>query len=85
LTAIPTTKDAAVDLLFREKAFWQFGRGVRMDDLRRLVRQYGRAQDAVFPSGKFVKTGNYGSQVSFPVPDDEKTNPNFVGCLDRKA
>lgn len=85
LTANPTTKDDAVDLLFREKAFWQFGRGVRMDDLRRLVRQYKRAEDAVFPSGKFVKTGNYGSEVAFPVPDAERTNPNFHGCIDRNA
>jgi hypothetical protein len=85
LTTTPTTKDAAADLLFREKAYWQFGRGVRMDDLRRLVRQYGRAQDQVFPSGKFVKTGNYGSEVAFPVPDAEKTNPNFSGCIDRNA
>jgi starch-binding outer membrane protein, SusD/RagB family len=85
LTATPATKDAAANVLFREKAFWQFGRGVRMDDLRRLVRQYGRAQDQVFPSGKFVKTGNYGSEVAFPVPDAEKTNPNFTGCIDRKA
>jgi hypothetical protein len=85
LAATPATKDAAVNVLFREKALWQFGRGVRMDDLRRLVRQYGRAQDQVFPSGKFVKTGNYGTEVAFPVPDAEKTNPNFTGCIDRKA
>ena len=85
LTAAPATKAAAADILFREKAFWQFGRGFRMDDLRRLVRQYGRAQDQVFPSGKFVKTGNYGSEVAFPVPDAERTNPNFTGCLDRSA
>jgi starch-binding outer membrane protein, SusD/RagB family len=85
LAATPATKDAAANLLFREKAYWQFGRGVRMDDLRRLVRQYGRPQDQVFPSGKFVKTGNYGTEVAFPVPDDEKTNPKFTGCIDRKA
>jgi hypothetical protein len=85
LSANATTKDAAANVLFREKAMWQFGRGVRMDDLRRLVRQYGRAQEAVFPSGKFVKTGNYGTEVAFPVPDAERTNPNFHGCLDRKA
>ncbi len=85
LTANPTTKDEAANVLFREKAFWQFGRGVRMDDLRRLVRQYGRAQDTVFPTGKFVKTGSYGTEVAFPVPDAEKTNPNFTGCLDRNA
>jgi hypothetical protein len=85
LSTTPTTKNAATDLLFREKAYWQFGRGVRMDDLRRLVRQYGRSQDQVFPNGKFVKTGNYGSEVAFPVPDAEKTNPNFKGCIDRNA
>lgn len=85
LTTTPSSKATGADLLFREKAFWQFGRGVRMDDLRRLVRQYGRDQANVFPSGNFVKTGTYGTEVAFPVPDDEKTNPNFHGCIDRKA
>ncbi len=85
LSSTPTTKDAAIDLLFREKALWQFGRGVRMDDLRRLVRQYGRTQDKVFPSGTFFKTGTYGTEVAFPVPDAERTNPNFKGCIDRNA
>ena len=56
-----------------------------MDDLRRLVRQYKRAQDTVMPSGDFHKTGTYGSQVAFPVPDAERTNPNFNGCIDRNA
>lgn len=85
LTTVPATQDAAINLLFREKALWQFGRGVRMDDLRRLVRQYGRAQDAVFPSGTFFKTGPYGTEVAFPVPDAERTNPLFTGCIDRNA
>jgi hypothetical protein len=81
----PGSADAATNLFFREKALWQFGRGIRMDDLRRLVRQYGRGQDTVFPSGNFHKTGTYGSQVAFPVPDGERTNPNFHGCIDRAA
>lgn len=85
ITTIPVTKDDAINLLFREKAFWQFGRGIRMDDLRRLVRQYSRPQDQVFPTGKFFKTGNYGTEVAFPVPDAERTNPNFHGCIDRNA
>jgi hypothetical protein len=83
--ATPTTKDAAINLYFREKAFWQFGRGQRLPDLRRLVRQYGRSQDNVFPSGPFFKTGTYSTNVAFPVPDTEKSNPNFSGCLDDKA
>ena len=91
MAALPTpaSKDAAIDLFFREKALWQYERGYRMDDLRRLVRQYGRSQDKVFPSGNFTRnttpSGTFGTQVAFPVPDEEKVNPNFHGCLDTKA
>jgi len=85
----PATKDDAINLFFREKALWQYERGYRMDDLRRLVRQYGRTQDKVFPAGNFTRNGTpvgqFGSQVAFPVPDAEKVNPNFTGCLDTKA
>jgi hypothetical protein len=56
-----------------------------MSDLRRLVRQYGRTQDKVFPSGQHYKGGVYGQDVNFPVPDGEKVNPQFKGCIDRKA
>jgi hypothetical protein len=86
LTA-PATQGAAVDLFFREKAFWQFGRGNRLGDLRRLIRQYGRTQDTVFPVGKFHKPGgaSYGTDVNLPVTDNELQNPNFKGCLDRNA
>jgi hypothetical protein len=84
--ATPASKDAATDLLFREKAFWQFGRGTRLGDLRRLIRQYGRTEDATFPEDGFHKTPfKFGDDVNMPVPDAEKTNPNFKGCLDRKA
>jgi len=91
MAPLPTPSDAtkATDLFFREKALWQFERGYRMGDLRRLVRQYGRPQDKVYPSGTFarntVPSGPYGTEVAFPVPDAEKTNPLFTGCLDDKA
>jgi len=85
LTTTPTTKDAAVDLLFREAAFWQFGRGERLPNLRREIRLYGKTQDQVFPIGAFHKQGNFGTDVNIPVPDAELANPNFHGCLDRKA
>ena len=83
----PATKDAATSVFFREKAFWQFGRGMRLGDLRRLIRQYGRTEDQVFPSGKFHKAGgaSYGTDVNLPVTDNERTNTNFTGCIDRKA
>jgi starch-binding outer membrane protein, SusD/RagB family len=87
LNAIPTTRDAAVTLFFREKAFWSFGRGQRLPDSRRMVRQYGRAQSQAFPTGRFFKSpgDTYKSDVNFPVPDGELTNPNFKGCIDRSA
>jgi hypothetical protein len=84
LTA-PTTKDAAIDLFFREKAFWTYTRGQRLGDLRRLIRQYGRPQNRVFPVGTFFKGGSYGTDVNFPVHVDEQNNPEFKGCADRNA
>lgn len=85
LTA-PTTRDAAINLYFREKAFWTFGRGQRLPDLRRLVRQYNRPQTDVFPQGTFFKTNTpYGTDVNFPVTRDELNNPQFTGCIDRNA
>ena len=83
--ATPVGTEAATSLLFREKAFWTFGRGQRLPDLRRLVRQYGRTQDRVFPTGLYFKGGSYGNDVNFPVPSSEAVNPLFHGCLDRNA
>lgn len=84
----PGTQAGRVALLFREKAFWQFGRGHRLGDLRRLIRDYGRAPDGsdTFPVGVHFQGGNYGTDVNLPVTTDEQTgNPNFSACLDRKA
>ena len=87
LTTTPATKDAATTLFFREKGFWTFGRGQRLSDLRRLIRQYGRTQENVFPTGAYsfggTAAGTYGTDVNFPVPDGELVNPLFKGCLDR--
>jgi hypothetical protein len=83
--ALPGTLPLQVDLLFRERAFWLYLTGHRLGDLRRLVRQYNRAQDAVFPTGTYHKGGAYGSDVNFPVSSDERNNPNFESCLDRGA
>jgi hypothetical protein len=81
----PGTPDARINLMFREKAFWTFARGQRLGDLRRLVRQYGRASTAVFPEGVHFKAGTFGSDVNLPVVTDEENNPKFKGCLDRNA
>jgi len=81
--AVPASKTAAEDLYFREKAFWTFGRGQRLGDLRRLVRQYSRTVANTFPVGEHYRGGQYGPDVNLPVPTDELTNPNFKGCIDR--
>jgi len=81
----PADIEAATTLFFREKAFWTFGRGQRLNDMRRQMRQYGRAEEDVFPTGAYFKGGSYGNTINFPVAAAEKANPLFTGCLDRKA
>jgi hypothetical protein len=85
--AVPATRTDAENLFFREKAFWQFGRGYRLPDLRRLVRQYGRTPDQVFPTGTFFKTNlPYGTDMNFPITTDETPNPLWSGaCINRDA
>ena len=83
--ADPGTPDARIDLMFRERAFWLFFTGHRLGDLRRLVRQYGRPQEQVFPVGPYKSSGNFGSDVNLSIPSGENPNPNFHGCLDRNA
>jgi hypothetical protein len=79
---------ARVTQLFRERAIWLFGRGYRMGDMRRLIRQYNRPAASVFPVGAWHKGGNYGVDVTFPVPQAELNNPNVPAgqtCIDRNA
>jgi hypothetical protein len=85
----PGTDAARVDLVFRERAFWMFSTGHRTGDLRRLVRQYNRPANTVFPSGTWHKGGLYGTDVNVPVPQAEQNNPNLPSsattCIDRAA
>lgn len=81
----PVTPAARVDLLFRERAFWLAYTSHRLGDMRRLIRQYGRNSESIFPTGEFPKGGSYGSDVNLPVPVVEQNNPNFSGCIDRNA
>jgi hypothetical protein len=83
----PGTDAARVDQIFRERAFWMFSTGHRTGDLRRLIRQYGRAANTVFPTGAWHKGGTYGVDVNVPVPQAEQNNPNLppgaTTCIDR--
>ncbi|CAA9323135.1 MAG: hypothetical protein AVDCRST_MAG40-1561 [uncultured Gemmatimonadaceae bacterium] len=89
---IPATRDGQVTLLFTERAYNQWLTSHRLGDFRRLIRQYGRDSEAVFPSGPNYPTlgpqkggGRYFTDVNFPIPFEEQNNPQFTDCIDRKA
>ena len=74
----PGTQDERVSLLFRERAFWMFGTGHRLGDMRRLVRQYNRTSTSVFPTGNYHKDSLIrGNQASVRVSIDELNNPSY--------
>jgi hypothetical protein len=90
LTAVTDPGAAGrVDLLFRERAFSLWQTSHRLGDLRRLIRQYGRNAEQVFPTGQFFKGGTYGPDVNFPIFIDELNNPAFRDaggqCINRNA
>ena len=85
IVAPPATLAEQVDLLFRERALTMFLTSHRLGDLRRLVRQYNRGAETVFPTGPYFKGGVYGTDVNLVVPFEERNNPKFTGCIDRKA
>ena len=78
----PGNAAARRDLLFYEKAFWLYGTGHRLGDMRRMVRQYSVDQATIFPSGAYHKGGNHGTDVVFPLDfDEEGNNPNYQHSL----
>jgi starch-binding outer membrane protein, SusD/RagB family len=83
--AQPASEKERIDLLFRERAMWMFGTGHRHGDLRRLVRQYGRPAESVFPAGTWKSGQVYGSDVNFPPDVGELNNPHYQRCADRDA
>jgi hypothetical protein len=77
----PGSQAAREDLLFRERAFWLYLTGHRLGDLRRLVRQYGRQIEAVYPTGAYHKQGLVrGTQATFIVPINEENNANYTAA-----
>jgi starch-binding outer membrane protein, SusD/RagB family len=82
----PGTAVGRENLIFRERAFWLFSTAHRVGDLRRLIKYYNRPAESVFPTGAWHKGGTYGTDVNFPVPQAEETNPNVTAghtCTDR--
>jgi hypothetical protein len=80
-----STDEARLDLIFRERAFWLFGTGLRLADLRRLVRLYGRSAESVFPSGEYRLGGSYGSatSIAFIAATESPFSRAVTGCTNR--
>lgn len=81
----PGSAAARVDQFFAERAYWLWLTGHRLSDLRRLIRQYGRTQAQVFPTGNSRFGEPYESDVSLPIPFAEVNNPNYSACLNTGA
>ena len=72
-----------MDLLFRERGFWMYLTAHRLGDLRRLVRQYGRGIESVYPTGAYFKGGAYGTDVALVPSQTETNNPTWKACTDK--
>jgi hypothetical protein len=84
----PGTATSRLLLLFRERAFWTFGRGQRLGDLRRAIRVYNVPAIQIFPGEAGVnprKSANFGPDLNLPVPQAETNSGQFSACSDRKA
>jgi hypothetical protein len=79
----PGSPNARVDMLFRERAFWFWLTAHRLGDMRRLIRQYGRDSESVFPTGPYFKGGLYGTDVNLIPSNAERNNSAYSGCADR--
>ena len=95
IATVPSTATAQQNLLFQERALDLFLTSHRLGDLRRLIWQYNRSPDAVFPIGPYEPTNtskagtNFGSDVNLPIPQEEQNNPLFLNsgaaCTNRVA
>ncbi len=83
--ADPGDSASRISLQFSERAFSLFLTAHRLGDLRRLIRQYGRNPETVFPTGTYKDGLPRGSDVNFGIPITEQNNPAFHHCLDRNA
>ena len=82
----PGTAAGRIQLLFQERGFSLWQTSHRLGDMRREMRQYGLPESAVYPTGAYIRPGaTYGHDKVLPIYVDETNNPNFTGCIDRKA
>ena len=76
----PGSAVARENLLFRERAFWFWGTAHWLGDLRRLVKDYKRGAETVYPTGPYFKGGAYGTDLVLIPAQAEKNNVDFQGC-----
>lgn len=80
----PVTPAARANMLMRERAMWMYLTIHRLGDMRRLVRQYGREIESVFPTGAYFKGGTYGTSVALePSLTEAQTHPYWDACTDK--
>lgn len=87
LADIGATPAAQLRFLMRERAFSLWLTGHRLGDLRRVVRStaaggWGQSQAEWWPIGTDRRGDAYGTDVVLTIPQEERNNPLFTGCLD---
>jgi len=87
IATLPSVTADQVDLLYHERAFWLYLTGRRLGDLRRLIRNYGRAANTVFPTGHYPMLGlEYGTGTAIPFifSSQQHLHPQITsGCTTR--
>lgn len=79
-------REKRISLLFDERGYWLLLTGHRQGDLRRLVRNYKRSQNTVYPVGLWAAYTMYGSDVNVMLPSLEREKNNlYTGCVNRDA
>jgi len=75
------TTQAQTLRLFRERAFSLWLTAHRTGDLRRMQKYFGFAADQIWPIGVDKRGEAYGNDVSLTIPQSERNNPLYTGCL----
>lgn len=81
----PGSHQERVNMIFRERALWNFLLGQRHGDLRRMIRQYDRTPQTTFPTGTYHNMkANYilfGEAMVFtPDRNEQLYNYRYTGC-----
>jgi starch-binding outer membrane protein, SusD/RagB family len=87
LSAIGATQTEQLRTLMRERGFSLWLTGHRLGDLRRVVRStaaggWGQSQANWWPVGADRRGDAYDTDVVLTIPQDERNNPLYTGCLD---